>query len=188
LYFPFVNVNSVTQSVQKGKASNALSDLLEYGACVKECPGADLSAPVRCRPPTFMTKNPDKYKDCVYYPLGVISGKGARYETAKFGQFCAPSGESLKEDAVKVFESQFNAYFGKFNVQQYLTDIVHAREVLYWTLLSGFLIGFIYLIFLRLFGGPLVYISILAIILGTAYGGFMVYQSWELMSPTHPHK
>ena len=151
--------------------------MLKYGACVKECPGADTSAPVLCKPPTFMTKNTAHYKNCVYYPT-TAKLKPIRYETAKFGRFCAPSGKALEETAIKTFEAEFNKYFGRFNIQSYLSDIVSAREILYWTLLSGFLIGFVYLIFLRLFGGPMVYLSILAIILGTAYGGLMVYQTW----------
>jgi hypothetical protein len=74
--------------------------MLKYGACVKECPGADTAAPVLCKPPTFMTKNPSKYKNCVYY----LGPKPIRYETAKLGRFCAPSGKSLEDTAIKTFE------------------------------------------------------------------------------------
>lgn len=51
-----------------------------------------------------MTKAPNNYKNCAYYPLTVSSGKPARYETAKFGRFCVPSGKALEDEAVKVFE------------------------------------------------------------------------------------
>lgn len=125
-----------------------------------------------------MKTDPDKYKDCAYYVGGVSAGQAVRYETAKLGRFCAPAGKALEDQALKAFQTQFNQYFGKYNIQSYLTDIIAAREILYWALLTGFLIGFVYMIFMRLFGGPLVYFSILGLILGTAYGGWMVYQTW----------
>lgn len=84
----------------------------------------------------------------------------------------------MEDTVIAEFNTQFNKYFGKYNVQAYLTDIISAREILMYTLLTGFFIGFVYMIFMRLFGGPLVYFSILGLILGTAYGGWMVYQSW----------
>lgn len=185
LYFPFIDVGAVS-SASKNPSASSVSDILKYGACVRECPGADLTQPVDCKPPTFMTKDTAHYKNCVYYATSAKL-KPMRYETAKLGRFCAPAGKALEQEALAGFEAAFNKYFGRFNIQSYISDIVAAREILYWTLLTGFLIGFIYLIFLRLFGGPIVYLSILAIILGTAYGGLMVYQSWQAMQPTHPH-
>ena len=115
------------------------------------------------------------YKNCVYTIQNVHP---IRYETAKIGRFCAPSGKAMEDTVIAEFNTQFNKYFGKYNVQAYLTDIISAREILMYTLLTGFFIGFVYMIFMRLFGGPLVYFSILGLILGTAYGGWMVYQSW----------
>ena len=62
------------------------------------------------------------------------------------------------------------------------------KEPLLWGLLSGFLIGFVYMIVLRLCGGPIIYASIVAMILGTAYGGWMLYQTSEAMPTTDKYK
>ena len=60
---------------------------------------------------------------------------------------------------------------------KYLADIISAKTLLLWSLLTGFLIGFIYMIVLRLCGGPIVYFSILGMILSTGYGAFMLWQT-----------
>tara|TARA_B110000285_G_C15108587_1_gene609598 strand:- start:1271 stop:1930 length:660 start_codon:yes stop_codon:yes gene_type:complete len=177
LYFPSVDVGAV-QSAASNPSSASVSDILKYGVCVKTCPLR--TGDVDCKQASFMksTKGQENYKACVWYPAGVVSATPARYETAPLGRFCAPAGKALEDEAVKLFKTQFNQYFGRFNIQSYVADVVSAREILAWTLLSGFFIGFVYMIFMRLFGGPLVYFSILGLILGTAYGGWMVYQSW----------
>jgi len=64
---------------------------------------------------------------------------------------------------------------GGNSLATYVGDIVAAREVLLYTLATAFLIGFVYLIVLRLLGGPIIYISIVAILGGCAYGGFMLF-------------
>jgi choline transporter-like protein 2/4/5 len=186
LYFPTINTDAA-QAAAKNPTSASVADILKYGTCVKECPKA--TGVVDCRAPTFMKTDPNAYKDCVFYAgaTSLSPGVAVRYETAKLARFCAPAGAALEDQALSAFKTAFSQYFGKYNIQSYLSDIVSAREILAWALLSGFLIGFVYMIFMRLFGGPLVYFSILGLILGTAYGGFMVYQTWQGMDPTHPH-
>lgn len=49
------------------------------------------------------------------------------------------------------------------------------REALAITLATAFFIGFIYLVILRFLGGPLIYATILAMIVGSAFGGWMLY-------------
>lgn len=51
------------------------------------------------------------------------------------------------------------------------------KDVLLYTLGTAFLIGFIYMIVLRLCGGPIIYVSILAMIGGTGYGGYLLYEN-----------
>jgi hypothetical protein len=58
----------------------------------------------------------DDYKDCVYYVGGPSVGTEIRYETAKLGRFCAPSGAAMEDTVIKEFNTQFNKYFGKYNV------------------------------------------------------------------------
>jgi len=56
-------------------------------------------------------------------------------------------------------------------------------DLLLMSLGSAFLIGFLYMIVLRIAGGPIIYLSILAMILGTAYGAYMLYDMTEAMDP-----
>jgi len=62
------------------------------------------------------------------------------------------------------------------NIQKYISDIISAKEVLLITLATGFLLGFVYMIVLRLFGGPMIYLSIFALLIGSVVGGFMLFQ------------
>jgi hypothetical protein len=57
----------------------------------------------------------------------------------------------------------------------YLADIMAARTLLMYSLITAFFIGFVYMIVLRLCGGPIIYLSILGMILSTAYGAFMLW-------------
>jgi predicted neutral ceramidase superfamily lipid hydrolase len=54
-------------------------------------------------------------------------------------------------------------------------DIKATTEPILICLAIAFFTGFIYLIVLRVAGGPIVYISLLAMILGTALGGYFLY-------------
>ena len=119
--------------------------------------------------------NKDKYKDCQYYLGSVSLGEPLRYGTKRVGRFCVPDSEALKQDALAAFKAEFDKYLGGMNFQKYMADIVAAKEVLLITILTAFFIGFIYMIVLRLFGGPMIYISIVAMIIGSALGGYMLY-------------
>jgi len=70
---------------------------------------------------------------------------------------------------------EFDKAMGGASIATYVGDIMAAREVLLYTLGTAFLIGFVYLVVLRILGGPIIYISIVAIIGGMAYGGWMLY-------------
>lgn len=48
--------------------------------------------------------------------------------------------------------------------------------MLFISLGTAFLIGFVYLLVLRCFGGPMIWISIVLLILGSAYGGYMLFE------------
>lgn len=145
---------------------------MKFATCVKECPTA--KSKVDCYPPTFM-KDKTEYKDCEYYPAGVISGEAFRYGTVKLSQYCLPDSEALKKDALAAFKAEFNKYFGGMNIQKYISDIISARHILLITLLTGFLLGFVYMIVLRLFGGPMIYASIFALLIGSCAGGYMLF-------------
>lgn len=108
LYFPFINLDAATAAASNPESAS-VSDILKFGACVKECPSGVVSTTVDCKAPTFMrsSKGADLYKDCVYYLGGVTVGKPMRYETSKLGRFCAPSGKALEAEAIKAFQTQF---------------------------------------------------------------------------------
>lgn len=73
------------------------------------------------------------------------------------------------------------------NLQKYLGDIIAAREVLLITLATAFLLGFVYMLVLRLFGGPLIYLSILALFICSLGGGWMLFQQSTKLKETDPN-
>lgn len=133
------------------------------------------------------TKN---YKNCQFYIGGVSSGTPLRYETGLFGgKICAPNSEAMKTAAVAQFKAQvWDKYVGQTGLTQYLADIMATKEPLAITLLTAFVIGFVYLILLRYLGGPIIYLSILGMILGSAGGGFMLYEQSGLRLETDKYK
>lgn len=58
---------------------------------------------------------------------------------------------------------------------EYFSDIMATTEVLQIGLILAFIIGFVYMFILRFFAGPIVYLSIVGIISGITYGGYMLY-------------
>ena len=140
-----------------------------YDACVfKFYPG------LLQKPPTKPRKND---------PMTVF-----RYETELTGgRWCVPTAKSMEGAAnmgIQEFKKEFDKYFGGASLASYLADIMAAKEVLLWSLLAAFLIGFVYLIVLRILGGPIIYISIVAIIGGLAYGGYMLFETSNRMAAT----
>ena len=63
-----------------------------------------------------------------------------------------------------------------------------AKNILLGALGSAFVLGFIYMILLRFLGKPLIFLSIIAIILGMAYAGYMLYDIGSKMPEAHEHK
>lgn len=104
-----------------------------------------------------------------------------RYDTEVFGgKFCIPSPEALNDpliaDSVGQFKAEFDKYVGDDNpAMAYLADIIAVKDLLLYSLGSGFLIGFVYMIFLRLCGGPIIYITIVLTIVTSGYGSYMLY-------------
>lgn len=165
-------------------------DVLRYGACVKECPTA--TGDVLCKPPSFMTDKKGKgyYKDCVNYPIGIYLPDGEtempkdalvafRYDTEPQGdKFCFPSVKQKDPNIVKIiemFEQTVKKYMSQSGVDAYIADVMAVRDLLGYTIISAFLIGFIYLILLRMIGSIIIYSSIVAILLGTTGGGYMLF-------------
>jgi hypothetical protein len=49
---------------------------------------------------------------------------------------------------------------------------------------TAFFIGFVFLLVLRCFGGPMIWASIILLILGTGYGGYMLFDISKGLSKT----
>lgn len=54
--------------------------------------------------------------------------------------------------------------------------------MLAWTIISSFLIGFIYLIVLRFLGGIIIWCTIFAVIAATLVGGYLLFDTSENMN------
>jgi hypothetical protein len=91
----------------------------------------------------------------------------------------------MKKEALAQFENQIKSLLGPIDLSLYVNDIVACKEPLLYTLLSGFLVGFVYMIILRVCGGPIIYLSILSMILGSAYGGLQLYNH-SMALPDNP--
>jgi len=102
-----------------------------------------------------------------------------------------PSTKALEAGAevgAAAFQEQFDTYIGGSGVTDIFSDIIACKEPLLASLGTAFLVGFLYMIVLRLCGGPIIYLSILAMILGSAYGGYMLYNDSEAMPETDQYK
>ena len=79
---------------------------------------------------------------------------------------------------MNAFKSVFDNIIGGDDnpAMAYLADIIAVQDLLLYSLGSGFLIGFVYMIFLRLCGGPIIYITILLTIITSGAGSFMLYE------------
>lgn len=99
MYWPQAPDQAVIEEINEGNYQNAIK-MLEYGACVSECPSDE--GAVLCRQTVHMQSNPDSYDGCVYYPGGVSSGVAYRYPTKSFaGHFCLPDAEMLDSENLK---------------------------------------------------------------------------------------
>jgi hypothetical protein len=86
-----------------------------------------------------------------------------------------PTPDALKEAAVSQFKEQYDTYFGDTGALDVFNDIVATWQVVAGSLGTAFVLGFVFMIVLRFFGGPLIWGSIILIVGGTGYGGYMLY-------------
>lgn len=71
---------------------------------------------------------------------------------------------------------------------QYISDLQNAKIPILISVASAFLIGFVYLIVLRLCGGPIIYISLVAMNVGGAIGGYLLFEQGKALAADHPYK
>jgi hypothetical protein len=179
LYFPSIDYKAAGNGISDandGKFSvGSLTDTLTYSACVKECPTR--TSTVECYEASFL-KNTDNFKNCVW----MVGGKAMRYNTRPIlGRFCIPDDPELAASLTTEFNQLFQSYFGGASVASYVADIASTAHILAYTLGTAFLVGFVYMIVLRLCGGPIIYLSILFMILSTALGGYLLLEQARAM-------
>lgn len=124
-------------------------------------------------------ENDLNYAQCIYYFGGPEYGQPFRYDTELVaGRFCLPSPaamEQVGEKIIEEFQGEFNKYFGNSGFMVYVEDIMQCKDLLLYSFGTAFIVGFCYMIVLRIAGGPIIYLSILALILSTAYGGYLAW-------------
>lgn len=109
-----------------------------------------------------------------------------RYETELLAsKFCVPTPDALKAAAVSAFKDQYDKYFGDTGAMDVFNDMVATWEVIAGSIVTAFLLGFVFMIVLRFFGGPLIWGSIILIIGGTGFGGYMLWDYSEQMTEDH---
>lgn len=83
---------------------------------------------------------------------------------------------------VKSFEDQAKAFMSNSGADAYVADIMATRDLLGWSILTAFLVGFVYLIVLKFLGGIVIWATIFGIVLGTIFGGYMLFDTSEKMT------
>lgn len=65
---------------------------------------------------------------------------------------------------------------------KHVADIMAVSDLLFYSVLAAFFVGFIYMVVLRFLGGIIIWISILAIILFTLGGAAFLYLEADKMT------
>jgi hypothetical protein len=133
------------------------------------------------------------YKDCIWYPGSIkFEASKALYDTSPMlGKFCMLDPQSnLTQSASKqligLILNELSA--NGIDFAQYMNDLNGAKYPILISMGSAFLIGFIYLIVLRLCGGPIVYLSLLLMVAGGAAGGVLLFFTGRDLSASDPYK
>jgi hypothetical protein len=154
----------------------------------------------------------EAYKDCQFFINGVPDTEDAiaatpvcsqdmdaealmaaggscifRYETELLAsKFCVPTVDALASTMVSAFKDEYDRYLGDTGALDVFNDIVAVWDLVAASVGAAFVLGFVFMIVLRFFGGPLIWTSIFLTIGGTAYGGYMLFLYHEAMSPDDP--
>jgi hypothetical protein len=181
VYFPKLDVTAAKKfaaEAQSGTANTGLlGETLQYSVCVKKCPLR--IGDVECKEPSFMKTGDTKleFKNCIWYVRGIlVESSAARYDSKGIlGRFCVPSDPRVGDLAVQQFTAIFESVLGGTNLAGYINDIQQTQGVLYISIATAFVVGFTYLIVLRLCGAPIIYTTLIFSVVSTAGGGYMLY-------------
>ena len=176
LYWPEMPGQGALESIKVGNFSGIWS-VLNKGVCVKECPGANSTVPIDCKPTSYMISQSKSYVGCQYYFDGTTTKLlPLRYPTKKIGGFCLPDVtkidkiNGLVESAMNSFkEAFFASAYGK-KTAAYFMDIMMCWPVLLASTGVALVVSYIFLFIMRCMGGGLVWLMIFLTI-GTLGGG-----------------
>lgn len=94
------------------------------------------------------------------------------YETtAYFGRVCLPS--LTKYASLSSFSSSVTSTLGAMD--KYTSDLITTRWVILGSMGIALVVGFIYLLLLRVFAGVIVFITIISYLVGLVVGGYLFY-------------
>ena len=189
LYFPSIDLESL-KNATNDPSMESVTEVLRYSMCVKECPKGIEEETINCKMPKAFSNILGYFDQCVFL---IEKYYEFRYPTILFANsYCVPdlsaSLESNTTNIVKEFKKEFDKYIGASGIQTHISDIMATSEPLLIAFGTAFLIGFIYMILLRLVGGLIIYSSILLMILGTAYGGYMLFETSNGMPDEDQYK
>jgi hypothetical protein len=93
-------------------------------------------------------------------------------------KYCVPDLTRVNNatlEALTNFTNYFNQYFNVDKLTNYVTDCINVWQVLAYTIGTAFVIGMIYMIFIRCFAGVLVWLTIFSIMAILGGGGYWVW-------------
>lgn len=134
------------------------------------------------------------FKNCMYYSdmndfagamgidisaAGITSGmEPFRFDTYSVGgHFCIPKiDQILQPSTIQALKDAFSKYVYGDGVAEIVNDIIVAWPVILASIGIAFVAGYIFLFFLRCFGGCLIWIAFLASVLLAAGGGWYAHK------------
>jgi len=89
--------------------------------------------------------------------------------------FCAPDTTALEQAAIKKFKEYFYENFHGDIFTEYISDLISVWYCMVISIGFAFVVGIIYMVFLRFCAGVIIFLSIIAIIVVIAGGGCWIY-------------
>lgn len=117
-----------------------------------------------------------------------------RYDTKKMYGFCVPTfktgGEvsALSDSAIKTFKKLFEDTVMEDKLTSYIADIAYSWLVVLICSLTAIVLGYIYLLLIRLLGGLIVWLSIILIQVSLIAGGAYVYSRADTYEPESSYR
>lgn len=90
-------------------------------------------------------------------------------------RFCLPDGESLKNQTIAAFRDNFYKQYHVDTFTDYISDLVSVWYVMAICVGVAFLLGFVYMFFLKCCAGVIMFLSIVAIFAVIGGGGVWAY-------------